>query len=430
MKFGLDQHVSQIQRKAACYLQNRTLGGVTKESATTAIEVAVKDSLEIGEQAATKIEQQLKTERENQKIITKSLNNTVSMLETKLQEAQKDFDTAMQQAKAKIRDIRKPKTITKTLENGNTETRKVNLNGATMVHEVSPSGKAVKTEVTLLDGSKRRTTYNPTTGKPMKTFTNVNEDKIIKYDHEGKSIKQEAVNVKKVVTEKPKMVAQEILEDKNGVAIIKRSFSDGSYEIINYSKTKKAAFFEKRFDANGTLKSETQSYFNSDGLLSKETKIYEEEKITEKIIDAKKFKKITRYGNDDCITEQIYEYPSGHKKIIKSTKDEYGFINESNRTVKYIYPKTTKIKESNITFSDKYTPAIERLKMRDGSTIELSKINSDYFPCKVEVISKDGSTKVIENRQEIRDLIENIGKVEYRWNDKLGEDYYVNFFIG
>ena len=116
--------------------------------------------------------------------------------------------------------------------------------------------------------------------------------------------------------------------------------------------------------------------------------------------------------------------------MAKSTKDEYGFINESNRTVKYIYPKTTKIKEANIIFSDNYTPTIERLKMRDGSTIELSKINSDYFPCKVEIISKDGSTKIIENRQEIRALIEDIGKVQYRWNDRLGEDYYVNCFIG
>ena len=430
MRFGLDQHINKLQTKAACYLQNRTLGGVTKESATTAIEVAVKDSLEIGEQAAAKIERQMANEVENKNVLKKTLENRVSILEDQLKEAHKNFDEAMSQAKAKIRDIRKPKTITKTLENGNTQTRKVNLNGATMVHEVTPGGKAVKTEVTLLDGSKRRTTYNPTTGKPMKTFTNVNEDKIIKYDHEGKSIKQKAVNVKKVVTENPKMLVQDILEDKNGVAIIKRSFSDGSYEIINYSKYRKAPMLEKRFNANGTLKSETQSHFNSDGLLFKDTKVYEDGKIVEKIVDTNKFKKITRYSDENCITEQIHEYPSGHKKIVKSTKDEYGFVNEANRTVKHIYPKTSKIKESKIIFSDNYTPTIERLKMRDGSTIELSKINNDYFPCKVEVISKDGSTKLIENRQEIKTLIDDIGKVQYKWNDRLCENYYVNNFIG
>ena len=428
MRFGLDQHINKLQTKAACYLQNRTLGGVTKESATTAIEVAVKDSLEIGEQAATKIEQQLKTERENQKIITKSLNNTVSMLETKLQEAQKDFDTAMQQAKAKIRDIRKPKTITKTLENGNTETRKVNLNGATMVHEVSPSGKAVKTEVTLLDGSKRRTTYNPTTGKPMKTFTNVNEDKIIKYDHEGKSIKQEAVNVKKVVTEKPKMVAQEILEEKNGVATIKRSFSDGSYEIINYSKTKKAAFFEKRFDANGKLKSETQSKLGTNGVEYKTTQVFEDGLVKKRIIECKDFKKTTIYEKDNGVVEQIIEYKSGHKKIIKATKDAYGFTEQTNKTVKYIYPKTSKIKESRIRFDDNYSPTIETLKLRDGSTVELSKINQNYFPYKIEIVDKNGTTKLIEDRQAIKTYLNELYKEDLNWRVKFNDNYYTNVF--
>lgn len=430
MRFGLDQHINKLQTKAACYLQNRTLGGVTKESATTAIEVAVKDSLEIGEQAAAKIERQMANELENTNVLKKTLENRVSILEDQLKEAHKNFDEAMSRAKTKIRDIRKPKTITKTLENGNTETRKVNLNGATMVHEVTPGGRAVKTEVTLLDGSKRRTTYNPTTGKPMKTFTNVNGDKIIKYDHEGNALKEEMVNVKKVATQKPKMVAQEILGEKNGAVEIKRSYSDGTYSMITYSKFRKAPLFERKYDINGKLKSETQSHFNSDGLLFKDTKVYEDGKIVEKIVDTNKFKKITRYSDDNCITEQIHEYPNGHKKIVKSTKDEYGFVNESNRTVKHIYPKTSKIKESKIIFSDNYTPTIERLKMRDGSTIELSKINNDYFPCKVEVISKDGSTKLMENRQEIRSLLEDIGKVQYKWNDRLGEDYYVNCFTG
>ena len=63
---------------------------------------------------------------------------------------------------------------------------------------VNKDGKTIQINVEQLDGSVRRTTYNPETGKPIRTYTNTGKEPVeLIYDQYGRSVKTRKVNVKK-----------------------------------------------------------------------------------------------------------------------------------------------------------------------------------------------------------------------------------------
>ena len=232
---GLERIVSESASK----LTSKTFGGVSKESAMEAIKAAVK----AGEEAVAKVTQELqafkgKTAQEMAELTSK---NDRVILQTKA-EAQAAVEAAQKQAAEQVKAAkaaaRAPKVFEKALPNGGKEVRKVSANGATMVKEYNAEGKLVKYSVTQLDGSIRRTTFDPITGKPVKTFTNIGGDKLVEYK-EGSSSITKAVNKKKVKAEKPTLVSQ--TEPKRisktywsgeGGYEVTRTYSDGSKEVV------------------------------------------------------------------------------------------------------------------------------------------------------------------------------------------------------
>ena len=231
--------VERIVNEAASKLTSKTFGGVSKESAMEAIKAAVK----AGEEAVAKVTQELqafkgKTAQEMAELTSK---NDRVILQTKA-EAQAAVEAAQKQAAEQVKAAkaaaRAPKVFEKALPNGGKEVRKVNANGTTMVKEYNAEGKLLKSSVTQLDGSIRRTTFDPITGKPVKTYTNIGGDKLIEYK-EGSSSITKAVNKKKVKAQKPTLVSQ--TEPKRiyksdwgheGGYEITRTYSDGSKEVV------------------------------------------------------------------------------------------------------------------------------------------------------------------------------------------------------
>ncbi len=72
---------------------------------------------------------------------------------------------------------------------------------------VNKDGKTIQINVEQLDGSVRRTTYNPETGKPIRTYTNTGKEPVeLIYDQYGRSVKTRKVNVKKADAPKPTVV--------------------------------------------------------------------------------------------------------------------------------------------------------------------------------------------------------------------------------
>lgn len=343
----MNVNISEIVSTASKSLKNRTLGGVTNESALSAIEVGVKEAVKKGEAAVSKAlregsEAIGKVKEELQVFKNKSAQEMAELT------SQKDEIILQTKAQAK-KEARKVKVFEKILPNGNKEIRKANKNGAVMVKEVSADGKNIKTQVTTLEGDYRKTTYNPQNGKPIKTFTNVNGENLIEYSAEGVMSSQKAVNVKKVKSLKPTLVTQTepkpVKTEYSGEigAAFDRIFSDGSKETITRVTRRSDSGYGykvertivQKFDKNGKEVGEITNWpeNNSTRTFLKNVKPNIDRHMQEytdhhgtyiKIIADKIYDKTTNSWNI-CSGE----YQKGSQKTIyKVIKDEFGLMTD------------------------------------------------------------------------------------------------------
>lgn len=423
---------SKIITEASSLLQKKTLGGISKESAIEAIQKAVEKAKTAAEEAVGKVQQELRTYQ------NKSANDIAKITSEKdafKKESEKAIADAKAECASKLKEAKKVKIHEKTLPNGNTEIRKVNKNGAVMVKEVTPEGKLVKVEVTSAEGDYVKTTYNANTGKPLKTFKTTNGDKTIKYNAEGKSVETKNVNVKKVKPQKPELQATEILKEDSSFAEIKKTYSDGSYEMISYSKMQKAPIKQQIFNSEGKLVKNIDSDFRGNtpihttnefdpvtSIIKKRTCDYEQ------AIKTEYFTKQTGSYPQNALTKvELLDKNTGIKQIIKANIDEYGFIDSRNPNIDYIYPKKSKIKSSRVEFKSPYYPQKETIKMKDGSTVVLSTIDGNYNIYTMEIIPKGQIGEVINDSAKITEWCQNNGRPLYdRGNRGIGEQYYNN----
>lgn len=342
MKFNVEE-MSGIVNKATKGLKDRTLGGVTKESALDSIQKGVSEALNKGEELVGKVQQELqqfknKTAQEMSEMTSK---NDKVVFETK-NAAQKAINEVKEKAAELVKKAKAIKSSSKTLSNGNTEIRKVNKNGAVMVKEVNPQGVTVRSEVTNLAGDYRKTLYDPISGKPLKTFTDVNGDKLIEYKN-GILPSVKSVNNKKLKPTKPTVVSQS--QPKPGktsylgesASEFERIYSDGSKEIITEVTRDKNVerICINGYNPEGKLVSEITSH---PGAKAKYTQLYDPEsnsriKIQEFVTaDGIKNTKKENIKFDDTIGG--YSLTSGEHKIGENTikfhrlKDEFGLITE------------------------------------------------------------------------------------------------------
>ena len=440
---GIESELTKtVIESASKLLKKRTMGGVTTESATNAISNAAESvrtaaNVQIG--AAQREIGQLRREADLSATRIAELTSEKDAVVLQKEGLQSELETSkgvIEQLKAKLRaalGVKVGKPIE--LPNGNIRTVKTNKNGAVMTTEALPNGRKISVEVQTPNGI-RKTTYDPVTGKPLKTYTDVNGSQIIEYDAEGavKSIKK--VNNKKVKPQKPTVVNREILSTRNGVITTRKTLSDGSYELAEIHE------FSKK-PKSGTL-------FNKDGVKVQET-VYEygrgfNRNITETITrkyDPKTNKELSIVTKNDLIVNEkvarsisseqfynphgdvykkvtVFENDGGIKQVVKADVDEFGIVNDLKPTMEYIYPKSSKIKSSKIEFSSIYGAEKETITLRDGTIVKF-KLNNNYEPYDL-TIKKKGSTEVtkITKWDEISRYVDSLGRIkvhDFRGND-------------
>lgn len=349
--------VEHIVGEAATKLASKTFGGVSKESAMEAIKAAAEKVAKAGEEAVAKVTQELQAYKGKsaQEMAELTSQKDAVILQTK-NEAQAAVEAAQKQAAEQVKAAkaaaRAPKVFEKTLPNGGKEIRKVSANGATMVKEYNANGQLLKVSVTQLDGSIRRTTYNPVTGKPVRTYTNIGGERLIEYKDGANSVTK-AVNKKKARAEKPTLVSQSepkrIGESEwgreSGIEI-KRTYSDGSEEVIQkFAGGNNNRVVAKKVDADGRLMEKTIVWesgakrierFDRNGVREKT-----EEYLAGNGVRVRDCSKVAYLPEAGGRIEIGGEYSVGKAKITGTRlKDEFGFYTDKYK-IKITYPKET-----------------------------------------------------------------------------------------
>ncbi len=350
--------VEQIIGEATAKLNPKIFGRVPIKNAEAAIREAAEKAAKVGEEAVAKVTQELqaykgKTMKEMAELTSqndKIVLQTRAVAKAAIEAAQKQFAAQIKSAKAAARA---PKVFEKILPNGGKEVRKVNANGATMVKEYNADGKLLKYSVTQLDGSIRRTTFDPITGKPVKTFTNVGGDKLIEYK-EGSSSITKAVNKKKAKAEKPTLVSQtdpkRIFKsnwgNESGYEVIK-TYSDGSKEVIQrFTEGNNNRVATRITDINGIQIEERILWENG----TKRISLYNPDLRTKEIIEeytlnngfkCKMIEKSVYLPHEEIPTITRREYVIGEAKVTaKRIQDEVGMYTDKYK-IKVTYPKET-----------------------------------------------------------------------------------------
>lgn len=369
--------VSKIISEAGSTLKSKMVGGVSKESAEAAINDVAKKLKNIAEEAMGK------AQKEIQECKNKTANEIAEITSQKdtavfnaKQEAEKAIETAKAQAKAKAKAEVKTAKAVKTgkevqLENGNTRTRKINKNGAIMTTEKTPNGNKVSVEVEQLDGSTRKTFYDPGSGKRSYTKTNTDAKKTYEYDLEG-------LNGKLSKDSDLSVVKKFIETNEQGTRTLVQELANGG-KILAHEPVGDLNIVEK-LDKNGKLI----------------------EKSLEKLEGNIKYTKDIKYGDETISTVLKQHVDGGYEISNKIAKDNAGDLYISEKTARFSNRiETTKATGTNA-FGD-ISEAVKEIKpLYEGSQIDSAKIFYnvkkrqgaipclDSFPNKAIVKLKDG----------------------------------------
>ena len=416
-----------VIKTAESGLKKKAFGGVSLESAKEAIQKTADGVKQLAENVIGSVQQELQNfkGKSAQEMAEMTSKKDAVILGKDKQIAQKDEQlNIIQKALNTAKSIKEGKP--KKLKNGNYEISKVNKNGAKMTTEKTADGKLVKVSVETLDGDVRTTRYSLETGKPKSTYTNVNEETTLKYDNDGKLKSKDLVNVKKSSVQKPKLVSEDIIstDKRTGIDNIKKTYSDGSYQMIEYSKSAQTPLASEKFNKEGKLVEKARTTLDNSGKVASTTteKLNPETGKSVEIIDQYADGTSSRklFNEEGKFYKKEEKTKQGLKRIVTAKTDKYGNVDDSNPTLKYVYPKESLIKSSTVELESRYYANKEVLKMKDGSTVTMG-INNNYTPYNVTINKQGEAPKVLE-REEGAEYLKEIGKVGYRQD----EDYFSN----
>lgn len=413
------ENIKNVVQSAENGLKKKALGGFTPESTKEALQKVADGVKQLADNAIGAVQRELQAYKGKS---AQEMAELTSKKDAVILNKDKQIAEVKENAKQQIKAAKAVKTgKPKTLPNGNVETVKVNKNGARMTTETTPDGRKVNVSVETINGDIRKTKYDPVSGKPVKTFTNINGDKVIDYA-EGNS-KITSVNVKKIKPQKPKLVSDKVIESKYGMQKIEKVYSDGSYEMVGYNPRLQLAVSSEKFNAAGKKIETFALTSDKDGNQFKTIKKLNPEtgkKIEELVEKSNGCKTKTFYNDSEIPYKKVEITQQGLKRIIAGKPDKYGNINVNNPSMKYVYPKNSPIKESKIDFQSQFYARKESLKMKDGSTVTME-INDNYDAYNVTIMRKGEEPKVLD-RQAGQEYLEKIGKVGYREDNQ----YYYN----
>lgn len=356
------QQISNITKEACAALKGKTFGGVTKESAMEAIEQTARKVAEAAEEAIGRVQQEIQALRGKTAREIADITSQKDAFCHQVQEQAAEAAAALKQAKA-------VKTAQKVLPNGHVQVRKVNKNGAVMVKEYNEQGQLLHSSVTTLDGSIRRTTYNPIDGKPVKTFTNASgKDMLIEYPANGKT-KTTQVNNKKVnPKQKPALVSQtdpkEVTFNSKKYIEFERVYADGSKEVLRkYADNKQNVgnldklYSVIKYDSKGRLISEKYKNVLSDGTICTDTYNPETGQIIKRKAERSSLLNVNgthveeiKFDGNKEVSHSVSDSGCTVKKVLQ--KDENGFYTD-NYKITSKFPKDSGLKpETFVTNED------------------------------------------------------------------------------
>lgn len=367
-------NIQKITTESASRLKSKMMGGVSRESAVEAIGDAANKVMGAMQEEAKVAQRNFQTSIEQlrnthaQEIASKDSFirgqvDKLSQTEAALTTSQQENATLSQQVARfgdRIKRVLTFKKI-KTNPDGSEVFAKANLNGTKAEKTVNSQGKVVQVNVEQLDGSVRRTTYNPETGKPVRTYTNTGKEPVeILYDQYGRTSAIRTVNVKKTVAPKPTPVGSPlILRDDESVRQIQTTMSDGSIKKVMVLKSN-GEVIEAQHQSGPDYWSATGSYY------------------TKENSGVRRF--ITRAKNTEGKIEDTWKtiFPSGITTIQPYSKvtDDFGI---TRCTARMTFPKSSQVKRiDRITVEGANSPAKEIIKMKDGTIYELTDFKKVY----------------------------------------------------
>lgn len=411
------ESVDLIVKTGKELLEKRALGGVTTESAGKAVENVARKVEDIANKEIAKIRMQFNAEKGDLHRQLVEMTNKKDSAEFHLKQVSSERDKAqeaLQNVSENLMAARKTKVgKPKINSNGNIEITKSNKNGARMTVEYAQNEAKtpLSYKVEDIDGYVRKTTLNPATGKPVRTYTDTNGGHKYEYLPNGTKVKR--VNVKKAG--KPFKTTKQTLEDSRDWAKIQQNYSDGSYELIDYNKEKNLVVKSVKINAEGKKIGEKElDYYN--GQAGYKTWEFNPEttkatKYSRKydLGDGQKFEEVKYYAEDGITAiKSKYVLSSGMKRTAKAKVDEFGFYDTNHPIIEYTYPKSSPIKTAKFEFDNQYCIGKEKLKLKDGTQV-LLKINDSRYKPVAATINKNGAETVIDDYKKLEGYLEEIG---------------------
>ncbi len=390
-------NIQKIAAESAATLKGKMMGGVSKESAVDAITGAATRVADIMTEEAkvaqrnfqSSIDQLRRTHADeiaSKDSFIRGQEVQISESKTALAQSQQENETLGKRLSGIADRIRKAATFRRVKSNpdGTEVFAKANVNGTRMEKVVNPEGKITQINVEQLDGSVRRTTYNPETGKPVRMYTNTGKDPVeITYDQFGRSIKTRKVNVKKSAAPKPTVVETKILRDSDTIRELESKMSDGSIKKVMVLKSN-GEIIESSHASSPNFWNATGVWYNKDNN------------------GVRRFVKRTRNDAGKIVERWETIHPNGIKVVTpySTVTDDFGI---TRVTARMTFPKSSKIKRiDRISVEGSHAPAKEIVKMKDGTTFELTDFkmwNTEsqrprdrfFYPTNGSMISKDGT---------------------------------------
>lgn len=398
-------NIQKIAAESAATLKGKMMGGVSKESAVDAITGAATRVADIMTEEAkvaqrnfqSSIDQLRRTHADeiaSKDSFIRGQEVQISESKTALAQSQQENATLGKKLSGLANRIKRTATFRriKTNPDGTEVLAKSNINGAKMEKVVNKDGKTIQINVEQLDGSVRRTTYNPETGKPIRTYTNTGKEPVeLIYDQYGRSVKTRKVNVKKADAQnapKPTVVSTKILRDDDGVRELESKMSDGSI--------KKVMVLKSNGEIIQSSHASCRDYWNATGVW------YNKDNN-----GVRRFVKRTRNEAGKIVERWETIHPNGIKVVTpySTVTDDFGI---TRVTARMTFPKSSKIKRiDRISVEGSHAPAKEIVKMKDGTTFELtdfkmwnteSRMPRDRFYCPTQatLITRDGIRTPLE----------------------------------
>lgn len=322
-------------------LKKSMFGGIETKSAEKAIrEVAEEGAKQISDLSQTVSSQSarithLSSEAEK---ATQELNTANARINYMREEFATQKETLaettqkLSEAKADLSNAKAIKKGESKLADGSIQEIKINKNGTRMKKITSANGNVKSVEVEQLDGSYRKTEFDPLSGKPIQTKTNTTGKEVtVDYNTAGKSTK-----VSPNAEPKPELLKT----TKEGNKIIKE-FSDGSKAIRTQVEQGKGQI--EKFDKNGKLKELYQEEITKGGSkrtlhidYSNNSKVATQtwssnegyETVTKKIVSTDQFGK-------EFVSEFKYTTPEGELVYRPTKTDLSGNITEGKSVANY-----------------------------------------------------------------------------------------------